>query len=350
MGKISNSINHYLSDNRRFADLFNGVCFHGETVVRAEDLSENTQVYYGVTGKADKNLGIRQTGSSERYPERRNLTRDICKQLKSGGMLRILAVENQEKVDYTMPYRCMEYDVMEYGKQLATLRKKNLQENPKNIAEKIGGIKKTDRIVPVYTICLYHGEDAWDGPRTLGDMMDFGDKDDGFRQIFKDYPMHLYCLNEAHDLQLFHTEVGMLFKALQYRKDRAGLRDLVQRDERYRHVDADTLETMSVMLNLPSIWRERGNYMEQNEENEEGYDMCQAIREWAEEERSIGRKEGRQEGRQEGHQTGFQESRRIIVRNMLLRGMTNEDIMAIAECDQEFIDKVRTNPPENHNL
>ena len=38
MGKISNSINHYLSDNRRFADLFNGICFQGETVVRAEEL------------------------------------------------------------------------------------------------------------------------------------------------------------------------------------------------------------------------------------------------------------------------------------------------------------------------
>ena len=52
MGKISNSINNYLSDNRRFADLFNGICFHGEMVIREEDLSENTQVYYGVTGTA----------------------------------------------------------------------------------------------------------------------------------------------------------------------------------------------------------------------------------------------------------------------------------------------------------
>ena len=339
MGKISNSINHYLSDNRRFADLFNGVCFHGETVVRAEDLSENTQVYYGITGKADKNRGIRQTGRDERYPERRNLTRDICKQLKSGGMLRILAVENQEKVDYTMPYRCIEYDVMEYGKQLETLKEKNRQDGIlRTGSERICGIRKTDRIVPVYTICLYHGVETWDDPRTLGDMMDFGDRDDGFQQIFKDYPMHLYCLNEAEDLQVFHTEIGVLFQALQYRKDRAGLKNLMEQDERYGRIDADTLETMSVMLELPSIWKKREKYMEQNEENEEGYDMCQAIREWAEEERSIGRQEGQLEGRQ------------IIVRNMLLRGMTNEDIMAIAECDQEFIDKVRTNPPENHNL
>ena len=336
MGKISNSINHYLSDNRRFADLFNGICFHGEMVIREEDLSENTQVYYGVEGTVNRNPGVRRTGIGERYPERRNRTRDICKRLKSGGALRILAVENQEKVDYTMPYRCLEYDVMEYRRQLDILRKRNQHEHPKNITEKIGGIKKTDRLVPVYTICLYHGVETWDGPRTLGDMMDFGDKEDGFRQIFKDYPMQLYCLNEAKDLEVFHTEVGMLFQTLQYRKDKAGLRNLVQKDERYRHVDAETLETMSVMLEQPSLWNERRNYMEKNEENEEGYDMCQALKEWAEEERSIGRKEGRAEGQQ----AGANEKTRIIVRNMLLRGMSDADIMVIAECDQEFIDKV----------
>ena len=57
--------------------------------------------------------------------------------------------------------------------------------------------------------------------------------------------------------------------------------------------------------------------MEKNEENEEEYDMCRAINEWAEEERSIGRKEGRQEGRKEG----LDEKTGIIVRNMLMRGM-----------------------------
>ena len=152
-----------------------------------------------------------------------------------------------------------------------------------------------------------------------------------YQEFFNNYPMNLYCLNEAADLQVFHTEVGLLFQTLQYRKDRAGLKALVQRDERYRHMDIDTLETMAVMLNLPSVWKERRNYMEKNEENEEEYDMCQAIREWAEEERSIGREEG------------LMESRRVIVRNMLMRGMTDDDIIAIAECDRELIDTVRGN-------
>ena len=156
-------------------------------------------------------------------------------------------------------------------------------------------------------------------------------------EIFKDYPMQLYCLNEEKDLGVFHTEVGLLFQALQYRKDRTGLGNLMEQDGRYRNLDIETMETMSVMLNLPSIWKNREKYMGKNEEDKEEYDMCQAIREWAEEERSI----GRAEGRKEGHRAGMDEKTRIIVKNMLTRDMSDVDIMVIAECNQEFIDKVR---------
>lgn len=327
MGKISNSVNRYLSDNRRFADLFNGVYFNGHPVIRAEDLSETSEVYYGIT-RATAQTG--RTGRQEkgkRHPDCRERTRDICKRLKTGETFRILALENQQMIDYTMPFRCMQYDVMEYAKQIDTIKNRNRQDKLlMTSAEKICGVKKTDRITPIYTICLYHGLEVWDGPRTLQDMMEFEGTQDSFRKIFKDYPMHLYCVNESRDLQVFHTEIGILFQALQYRKDRVGLRDLILQDDRYWHMDVDTLETMSVMLNLPSIWKEREKYMEKNEEKEE-YNMCQAIREWAEEERSI----------------GFTEGRQIIVKNMLMRGMADADIMAIAECNQNFIDEIRVN-------
>ena len=44
-------------------------------------------------------------------------------------------------------------------------------------------------------------------------------------KIFKDYPMQLHCLNEGKDLDVFHTEAELLLQALQYRGDRAGLKD-----------------------------------------------------------------------------------------------------------------------------
>jgi flagellar biosynthesis/type III secretory pathway protein FliH len=75
------------------------------------------------------------------------------------------------------------------------------------------------------------------------------------------------------------------------------------------------------------------------EEYEEGgrVNMCVAIQEMMKDSKAEGILEGRREGRREG----VLEGRQQIVRNMLLRGMSDEDIMAIAECDKDFIDTVR---------
>ncbi|MCH5344080.1 MAG: hypothetical protein J1E64_08575 [Acetatifactor sp.] len=341
MGKISNVMNHYFSDNQRFADLFNGVCFQGEAVVKAEELSEASEVYHEV---AVNHTRKRCAGN------RAERIRDVRKMMKSGGTLRILALENQELIDYAMPFRCMQYDTMEYGKQLNQLKKKNIWEGRlKTQSEIICKLRQTDHIVPVYTLCLYHGTEKWDGPRSMWDMMDFGKEWKYFQKIFNDYPMRLYCINELQEqeaLKVFQTEVGTLFRSLQYRKDREGLKHLLQNDPDYRQVDADTLEVMSVMLELPSVWGNRIKYQVNCEGEKEEYDMCQAIREWSEEERNIGRREGLKAGIQKGIQTGIKQGEEektfTIVKNMLQRGMADKDIIAIAECDGAFIDRVRS--------
>ena len=181
-------------------------------------------------------------------------------------------------------------------------------------------------------MCLYHGEEKWDGPRSLKDMVSFQGEADIFRKLFNDYPLRLYCVNEAENLEMFHTEVKQLFQALQYRKDRAGLHRLLESDQAYRHLDRDTLEAMTVLLKMPAVWGKKEKFMKKNEDREE-YDMCQAVREWAEEERQIGRKEGRKEGREE--------SRAAIVRNLILRGDTDESIMQVVECSREYVATIR---------
>lgn len=320
MGEISNTMNHFFEDDRRFADLFNGACFQGKKVVSAGELLEASEVYR--QSEAEK----LKTGARGKRSER---IRDVCKVLKTGEMLRILALENQEHVDYAMPLRCMQYDTMEYRKQLEKLRKQNRQEKRlQGVAERLCGMKKTDRLVPVYTLCLYHGMEKWDGPRSLRDMMQFGENDD-LQELFSDYPFRLYCLNEAENLDVFKTEVGSLFRALKYREDRDGLRKLLQGNKEYRKLDADTLETMTVVLKLPELWENRVLYMEDGKEE---YNLCKAVKEWSAEERRIGRKEGRREGKEE--------TRFAVVKNMLCRGMAEADIMAIAECNREFIAKV----------
>ena len=53
--------------------------------------------------------------------------------------------------------------------------------------------------------------------------------------------------------------------------------------------------------------------------------------------------EGLQQGLEQGLEQGMRKSMVHFVHNMLQCGMSDEDICALAECEQELIDEVRQN-------
>lgn len=71
-------------------------------------------------------------------------------------------------------------------------------------------------------------------------------------------------------------------------------------------------------------------------------DMCKAITEWLADEREAGMKAGREEGMLAGRAEGIEENTRMIVANMIKRGMPDADIRALAECEQKLINEVRS--------
>lgn len=316
MGEISAVVNDYVRDKRRFADVFNGFCFGGESVIKPEALEDASEQYILETGGEDN-------------PESTERIRDVKMRLKSGGELRLLAIENQNFVDYTMPFRCMEYDYLEYGRQLKELEVENRkQKRLQGMNEWLSGIRKTDRLVPNYTVCLYHGEEMWDGPRSLREMMDFGVDADGMGSLFEDYSLRLFCVNEYDNFDMLHTELREVFTALNYRKDLAGMRKLMEENEAYRHLDRDSLRVLSLLLKQPKIWQEREKYMSKNGEAEE-YDMCQALRELKE--------EGRIEGREEAL------TMMIKVVGVLREdgSLADAEVAAECECSEEEVTAIR---------
>ena len=116
MGKVNNVWNHYFKDKRRFADLFNGIYFQGKKVICAEDLLESSEVFDEV--EAEKQERLERGKRIERI-------RDVIMVNRNGVMLCMMGIENQNIVDYTMPFRCMQYDTMEYSHQLNELRREN---------------------------------------------------------------------------------------------------------------------------------------------------------------------------------------------------------------------------------
>ena len=145
--------------------------------------------------------------------------------------------------------------------------------------EAFSGLRKEDRLKPVYLLWLYHGERKWDGARSLKELMDFGDDHDAFGDMFQDFRPQLLCVNEMADTGKYRTELRELMDLLRCRTDKTALQELIEKDERFEVLDEETYETASVLLNAPSIWRKRKRYMDKGG----NYNMCTAMRDWAEE-------------------------------------------------------------------
>ena len=54
---------------------------------------------------------------------------------------------------------------------------------------------------------------------------------------------------------------------------------MVNSDERFDHIDEDTLEAAAILLNAPSIWKKRRTYV--NDDEGRDYNMCKALEDWA---------------------------------------------------------------------
>ena len=378
MGKYDTCMKEFLQSKERFADLFNGCCFQGKQIILAEDLQEASENYVvpdnlsAVVSKGipesdamseanydgiEKQQGKKQKNRKHSSTE---LFRDMKMILGSGMILQVLAVENQSYIDYSMPVRCMGYDAAEYGRQLKKLKQKHrLLKNQKNYSptasipdsdsadfhnersetitagERLSGILKTDKLHPVYTLCLYSGIEPWDGPRKLSDMMAFDPKNESLRSLFEEYHLHLFCVNEQSKFDTFHSDLKQLFRAMNCRNDKKKMTELMK-DEAYAHLGEDTWDAIAVMTDNAALLQKKGLYKALNQEKEE-FNMCRALEELIADNRNEGERIGEAKGKIEGNL----EKTKIVVQNMIARGYKTEDICAIADCDSSIVEDIR---------
>ena len=143
----------YYSDNRRFADLINGIVCNGIPIVKQEDLSEMDT----------------EAGQGKR--------RDLVRKAVFGVNFAVLGLENQEKLDYRLPLRVLGYEAGEYEHQAAEIyreirRSGRNSDTELSSGEYLYGFRKSDRLHPVITIILYYGEEEWNGSRDLYGILD----------------------------------------------------------------------------------------------------------------------------------------------------------------------------------
>ena len=296
MGTKDTKAKEYLSDNGRFADLCNVVLFHGEQVVKAEELQEmdTTEV-----------LSVFGTDRKEKHVQR---WRDVLKQavvrLYGRVYFMIIGAEHQTDVHYAMPVKNMLYDAMSYSRQVNETGRHHRENGEYGSgAEFLSGLHKTDKIKPVITITVYFGTKNWDGPRCLYDM--FEETDERLKKFIPDYHVNLVVPQEMENFDQFQTTLGEVLELIKVSENRKAVKQLFDSNPKYRKMDRESISAINTFLgtNIP-INKEEGSVT----------DMCKA---W-EDQREEDLKQGREEGRQE--------ERRDLIGGMLSSGKTPEEI------------------------
>ena len=308
----------YFRDNARYADVINGIGCAGQQLVHAEDLQE-----------ADSQTIV---GNWLRIPRKssRVRIRDMVRKVAFGVNFAIVGFENQEKVDFCMPLRCMVYDAGEYEKQAGKIRKKLRKQKELSAEEYLSGFRKNDRLYPVVTFVLYGGKEAWDGPESLHDMLDWTDVPEGLKGFVADYPLHVVRIREFENTDVFQTDVKQVFDFIRCSGDRAALAELVQNDESFQSMEEDAYEVATQYVKAEELIQVRDEYRGKDGK----VNMCQALKELIE--------EGRMEGRAEGRAEGRVDAIRGVVMRMVKKGKTDEEIMELTECSATLIWEIRS--------
>lgn len=183
-------------DNEHFADLFNAALFDGKQVLKPNDLSEI-------------DTDISSILKFNRHAETVQKILDVVKKTAYGVDFIIWGLENQAKIHYAMPLRHMVGDAFSYMKEYEEIAAQNKKDkNFHSSDEFLSNFKKTDRLHPVISLCVYYGEREWDVPLSLKDMLEIPEE---VKPLITDYKMNLIQVRASGSLKFCNSDVNTVF-------------------------------------------------------------------------------------------------------------------------------------------
>ena len=199
----------FFSDDARYADLINGLGCDGKQIVRKEDLQE-----------LDTQTGTVRLSSQRKKGRRKIKFRDLVRRTAFGINFAVIGIENQEIVDYALSLRNMSYDVGEYEKQAAKI-KKEVRKNSIGLTkgEYLYGFKKDSKLHPVVTFVLYYGKEEWDGALDLHSIIDFEGIPEELKKLVQNFRVHVVEVRKLKDTSMFHTDVRQVFDIIRYSEE-----------------------------------------------------------------------------------------------------------------------------------
>ncbi len=291
MGIVDITQKEYFTDEERFADFVNAVCFNGRGVIKPEELEDVPES----VRKADEAAVLERTC-------------DVVKKCtKDGTVFAIYAMENQKAVDYRMPVRVMLEESLRYDSQIKQIAKKNLEEiknsedeEAMNAGEFLCGFRKIDRLTPVYTMVIYWGDGEWDGATSLRELVAIPGENKEVRQLMlemiPDYKIRVYDLNKEKDFSAFTTTLRTVFEFYSRHDDGNSMKEFIEEHrEEVDNLDRESKFFLSKMLKDRDLTKLLRNNEKNKGNKKEEAGMCKAIDEL----REMSRQEGIEQGRAE---------------------------------------------------
>lgn len=156
--------------------------------------------------------------------------------------------------------------------------------------------------MPCFTIVIYFGEEPWDGPRSLKDMLQLDTLPIQIREQVADYPMKLLEVRTYQNLDDFQTDIKYVFGILQNTRSGNGLKQFVEENsEQFENLEEDAYDVISMM----SHSKELEVIKEHHRTEHGGINMCKAIKELIAEGVSQGIEKGIEKGIERGIDDGI---------------------------------------------
>ena len=303
----------YMSDSKRFADVFNYYVYGGKQVIKSENLTEMDPTEIAILPM------LKKVFSKQKF-------RDVLKRcmVKTGDKVVyvLFGVENQSDIHYAMCVKNLLYDALNYAGQIDSKVKEHHDKKDLDGDEFLSGFSKEDTVIPVVTLTIYWGKEKWDGCIKLSDMFPRNTPKE-IRALATDYKLNLLTPDNITDYKLFHTDIGDVMELIKRSDEPDALEKMAEERNGQWKLENESVLVLNSVINAGIMVNTQKGYV----------DMCKATSSLIEKGRMQGLIEGRVEGREEGREEGrVEESERVSKLYLyLLNSGKNEEMKKAME-------------------